>query len=63
MLNVKQFIERNHLSHSQFAAQLGVQRSYVGKIISGDRHPSVHLLRKIHEVTGIPVKALLYECT
>lgn len=60
---VKTYLEQNALSQTQFAKLLGVTRSHVSKVIAGDRAPSVQLLRKMHEVTGIPVKALLYECT
>jgi transcriptional regulator with XRE-family HTH domain len=63
MQSVKNYVERNRLTLAQFAEQIGVSRSMVCYLISGDRHPSLHLLRKIHEVTAIPVKTLLYECT
>ena len=63
MVSVKQYMDRQRLSAAQFAAQLGVTRSHVSKMIAGDRAPSVQILRKLHEITGIPVKTLLYDCT
>jgi transcriptional regulator with XRE-family HTH domain len=63
MPSIEEYIRKNHLTLAQFASMVGVQRSHVSKLIAGDRVPSLPLLRKIHEVTGVPVKVLLYECT
>jgi transcriptional regulator with XRE-family HTH domain len=63
MVSIANFIRTHSLSQEQFAKQLGVTRTTVAKLLAGDRKPSLQLLRKIHEVTQIPVKTLLYECT
>jgi transcriptional regulator with XRE-family HTH domain len=63
MQALSDYIRTKGLSQEQFAVILGVSRPTVAKLIGGDRKPSLQLLRKIHEVTDIPVKKLLYECT
>ena len=63
MRSVKQFIRENNLTFEQFGGKLGVSRGHISKLLTGDRLPSLQLLRKIHEITDIPVKDLLYEFT
>jgi transcriptional regulator with XRE-family HTH domain len=63
MLSVKHYLDRNGLSCEQFGAKIGVHRSHISKMINGDRAPSVQILRKIHELTSIPYKTLIHECT
>ena len=61
--SVNHYLQRHNLSHAQFAALIGVSSTHASKMIAGDRAMSVKVLRKIHEVTKIDVKKLLYECT
>jgi transcriptional regulator with XRE-family HTH domain len=63
LASVNTWIHSHRLSQSEFGELLGVDRSYVSLLISGDRAPSVQVLRKIHELTRIPLKKLVYECT
>lgn len=63
MPSVQEFIQRRALTLQQFGEQCGCSRFHVSNVVAGKRAPSVKLLRRIHEVTRIPLKRLLYECT
>lgn len=63
MQSIARFQTRNELSLEQLAGQIGIHRSFLWKIMHNKAKPSVDVLRKMHEVTRIPVKTLLYECT
>jgi transcriptional regulator with XRE-family HTH domain len=63
MQSVSKWVASNNLSRKQFGDMLGITRAHASHVILGSRRPSVELLRKIHEVTDIPVEKLLYECT
>lgn len=63
MPSLEKYRIRNHLTFEQLGSLLGISRAAARNLTIGIRKPSVQLLRKMHEVTSIPVKKLLYECT
>jgi transcriptional regulator with XRE-family HTH domain len=56
------YMQDKGLTQEEFASELGVQRSHLAKLLSGDRRPSLRLLRKMRDVTKIPVEKLFDAC-
>jgi len=51
---IKQYIEKEHLTRSQFAKRCGVSQSFIYKILSGKiRHYTIYL-EKVLAVVDIP---------
>jgi transcriptional regulator with XRE-family HTH domain len=61
MESIKLYVREHNLSLEQFGAQIGATRGYVSKLINGLARPSLELLRKMHQVTSIPLAQLLDE--
>lgn len=56
---------RDHptLTHEWLAKQLGVNRSYVSLLRSGERRPGRDLAVRIERITGVPVESFVLEAT
>jgi transcriptional regulator with XRE-family HTH domain len=63
MQSLQDYMYENRMSFKELGTALGVSRGYAHRLVSGERTPTVNTLRRIHEVTGIPLKTLVYECT
>lgn len=63
MPSVKNYMVKHNMSLQDFGDACQVSRFHVSNVVAGKRAPSLQLLRRMHEVTRIPVKRLLYECT
>jgi transcriptional regulator with XRE-family HTH domain len=50
---------QNHTNQRQFAAEIGVDESYVSQILSGRRTPRLPILGAIERETGIPMNSWL----
>lgn len=48
------------LNQSALAAKLGVSRSYISELESGNRTPSLDLISRYAEVFNIPVSSLVF---
>jgi transcriptional regulator with XRE-family HTH domain len=48
------------LNQSALAAKLGVSRSYISELESGNRTPSLDLLRRYSDVFDVPVSSLVF---
>lgn len=51
--------KRTGKTQQWLADQLGVERSYISRLASGDRQPALDLALRISELTGVPVEALV----
>lgn len=56
-LRLKELRVQTSLSQSQIAAYLGIDQSYLSKIESGERSPSVELLEKLAELYSCDMEA------
>ena len=56
---VLKWIEMKEWNHRRFAKVLGIHESYLSKIFSGKRQPSLKVLFKICNVTGFSLKNVL----
>lgn len=54
-----EYLKGTGTSQAQFAATLGVDRSYVSLIASGERQPALDLALRISRLTGVPVESLV----
>lgn len=54
---LRAWIDRRGLSDGACADQLGISRAYLSQILHGDRRPSVDMLTRMMDVTGIPIRA------
>lgn len=46
-------------SQAELAARLGISEGHLSHLLSGRRLPSFQLAERIHELTGVSVKALM----
>jgi transcriptional regulator with XRE-family HTH domain len=46
-------------SQAELAARLGISEGHLSHLISGRRLPSFQLAERVHELTGVSVKALM----
>ena len=51
-MQLVEWMRRKHVSQRQLAETLGVAASTLCRILSGERNPSVRLMRRIQEATG-----------
>src|SRR5215216_8191243 len=51
---------RQKVSQEELARRCGLSQQTISAIESGSRVPSAEALKILHEVTGIPLEALLY---
>lgn len=61
MQSVKHFMLDSGWRHADLAKALGVHYSYISLLLAGKREPSLPLVKKIAEVTQIPVETLVAE--
>jgi len=50
-MSLDEYLWRNKISRTDFAKLLGVSRSHLQQILSGNRNASIKLAKKIEEVT------------
>ena len=55
-MRLKDYCKKEGISQEAFSYLIGVSPSHVCQIIKGIRNPSIHLIRKIEEVTNGLVK-------
>jgi transcriptional regulator with XRE-family HTH domain len=55
------YLEDTETTHDALAERLGISRSYVTLLASGDRQPALDLAIRIEEATGVPVASLVSE--
>ena len=53
------FRENDNRTHEWLAARVGVDRSYISMLRSGQRQPSLPVALAIERETGVPVEALV----
>jgi transcriptional regulator with XRE-family HTH domain len=51
---------RHHVSQDELAQRCGLSQQTISAIEAGRRAPSAEAMKSLHEVTGIPLEALLY---
>jgi transcriptional regulator with XRE-family HTH domain len=56
---LENYMHERALTQEALASTLGVQRSHLSKLLSGNRRPSLKLLAKIHKITGISYEELI----
>lgn len=56
-MNLKLYLESNHLTEAAFAERLGVSQVTVNRYILDKRFPSPDMIQRIAAVTGGKVKA------
>jgi transcriptional regulator with XRE-family HTH domain len=61
MQSLAHFIEKRKLTIEEFAGLVGVGRVHASRLIHGTRHPSLKLLKRLADTTGVPVEKLLNE--
>lgn len=44
-------------TNAEWAGIFGISRPHLHALLSGERHPSLHVAQRITEVTGVPVTA------
>lgn len=50
-MDLDEYLWRNKISRTDFAAKIGISRSHLQQILSKKRNPSVKLAKKIEEIT------------
>lgn len=55
---IKQLRKENRLTQERLALMVGIERSHLSRIESGDRNPSFDLLEKIAESLGTTLSEL-----
>lgn len=55
------FKQQNHTSQIALARRLGISKSYMSMLVSGDRQPALDLAIEIEKATGVPVASLVTE--
>ena len=53
------YFEQTGETHQSLADALGVTAAYVSMLRSGQRQPGLTLALRIHDLTGVPMEALL----
>lgn len=53
------YLEDTGITHDALAERLGISRSYVTLLASGDRQPALDLALRIHAETGVEVASLV----
>lgn len=53
---VRAGLKRKKHTQEWLAAQLGISKSHMSMILSGQRRPSLTLALKLEELTGVPVR-------
>lgn len=61
MITVRHYMIDAGWGQAELARALGVNYSYVSLILRGKRVPSVDTLKRLNEVTGIPMETLVAE--
>jgi transcriptional regulator with XRE-family HTH domain len=51
---------RHQMSQKTLSERCGLSQQMISAIESGERTPSADALKRLHEVTGLPLEALLY---
>ena len=61
-MKLSEYLKTKNLTHEKFADLVGVKRPFITNIVNGKRNPSIHLARRIEEVTDgkVPLKDLLH---
>lgn len=60
-MKLRQIRESQLLSQAQLAKKLGVTQGYISQIETGEKEPTLRLLRQIAAVLGVSVAQLLME--
>lgn len=55
------YFEQTGETHQSLADALGVTAAYVSMLRSGKRQPGLKLALRIHDLTGVPMEALLLD--
>jgi transcriptional regulator with XRE-family HTH domain len=58
-LTLAEYFEKTGNTQDSLAAQLGVSRSYVSLLASGERQPALSLALRIEGLTGVPLSSLV----
>ena len=53
---LKEYVEKENVNVCEMARKLEIHHSYLFMIITGKRHPSIHLARRIEDMTEGNVK-------
>jgi transcriptional regulator with XRE-family HTH domain len=57
--SLAEYFEQTKDTQGKLARRLGVSRSYVSLLTSGDRQPALDLALRIQKETGVPSSALV----
>lgn len=57
--NLREFLERSGERQQDFAKRVGVSSSYVSRLASGRRTPSLPMAVRIADAANIPLESLL----
>ena len=58
---LRKYREMKHLTQQKMASKLGIAHSGYVCVENGYKEPSLSVLKRISEVTGYPIEALIYE--
>jgi transcriptional regulator with XRE-family HTH domain len=61
MKSVSQYLKRENMTQTAFAAAVGVRKDHISRILAGIRNPSLELLRRISKETGVDFEKLSRE--
>lgn len=61
MQSLHRYLKKNGQSQAKFADAVGLNKGYVSRLLSGERKPSITVIRKLSRATGIPVGTLVEE--
>lgn len=53
------YFEQTGETQHAFAARLGVTPAYISMLRAGQREPTLRMALRIHELTGVPVEAMV----
>lgn len=52
---LKKWLDLKEMSQRDLANQMNVKESFLSQILSGTKHPSFQMLRKIYLITGLNI--------
>lgn len=54
-----EYMEKKDVTQEALAERLGISRSYVSLLVSGERQPALRLAIRIEKLTGVTVESLV----
>jgi transcriptional regulator with XRE-family HTH domain len=61
--SIREYLEQTGKTEKEFSAMIGISQGFVNLLKNGNRRPNPDLAAKIEEMTGIPLRNLLFPKT